>query len=64
MMDLTENSVGFKSSTLRPCSLDKACSVFVLLYFCLLLTENFIAVSLTFFVLEMTAGGAETMSYI
>ncbi|CAG7867376.1 unnamed protein product [Brassica rapa] len=24
MMDLTENSVGFKSSTLRPCSLDKA----------------------------------------
>ncbi|KAL0654368.1 hypothetical protein Bca4012_097059 [Brassica carinata] len=26
MMDLTENSVGFKSSTLRPCSLDKACS--------------------------------------
>jgi hypothetical protein len=25
MMDLTENSLGVKSSTIRPCSLNKAC---------------------------------------
>ena len=64
MMDLTENSVGFKSSTLRPCSLDKACSVFCSFVLLSVVDRKFIAVSLTFFVLEMTAGSAEAMSYI